>query len=80
MGTKEDAWQPPHPAAQILRLKDLTNIYPLSRNAIFHAMDHEGFPKPIKLSSRSKGWWKAEIEEWFANRPRDATPCAVPLA
>ncbi len=64
------------PERQIYKLSDLTSRYPMSRSSIYRAMQEEGFPQPIKLTSRSVGWWRHQVEEWFASRPSGINPCA----
>lgn len=61
---------------RIYKLSELISIYSMSRSSIYRAMAEEGFPKPIKLTSRSIGWWRHQIEEWFASRPAGIAPCA----
>jgi prophage regulatory protein len=60
----------------IYKLTEITGIYSMSRSSIYRAMEHDGFPKPIKLTSRSVGWWKHSVENWFATRPAGIAPCA----
>ena len=61
---------------RIYRLPDLVSIYSMSRSSIYRAMADEGFPRPIKLTGRSIGWWREQVEDWFANRPTGIAPCA----
>ena len=61
---------------QIVKLPYLTEKYSMSRSSIYRAMADEDFPLPIKLTSRSVGWWRHQVEEWFANRPSGINPCA----
>ena len=39
-------------------------------NWIARAMEHEGFPQPVRLGRRSCSWVVAEVKEWLAARPR----------
>jgi Prophage CP4-57 regulatory protein (AlpA) len=48
----------------------------MSRSSIYRAMADDGFPKPIKLTSRSIGWRREQVDEWIANRPAGIAPCA----
>ena len=61
---------------RIYRLPDITRIYPVSRSQVYRAMEAGEFPLPIKLIGRSVGWWKDQVDEFFANRPSAVTPCA----
>lgn len=64
------------PDKRILKLSEVTAIYSMSRSSIYRAMAEDDFPKPIKLTSRSIGWWREQVEEWFGNRPAGIAPCA----
>lgn len=64
------------PDKRIYRLGDITEIYSMSRSSIYRAMAEDDFPKAIKLTSRSIGWWRHQVEEWLANRPSGIAPCA----
>jgi prophage regulatory protein len=66
----------PAPDKRIYKLPDITAIYSMSRSSIYRAMEQEDFPKPIKLASRSVGWWREQVEDWFHNRPTGINPCA----
>jgi predicted DNA-binding transcriptional regulator AlpA len=61
---------------RIYRLPDITRIYPVSRSQVYRAMEAGEFPLPIKLIGRSVGWWKDQVDEFFASRPSAVTPCA----
>lgn len=61
---------------RIYKLSDIVDIYSISRSSIYRAMEHEEFPKPIKLTSRSVGWWKHLVDHWFDTRPAGIAPCA----
>ena len=45
----------------------------LGRSALYYAMEHYGFPRPIKLGERAVGWFDDEIEEWLATRKRTSS-------
>ena len=60
----------------ILRMKDLQARIGLSRAAIYYFLDKSGsrydpsFPRPVKLSSHSIGFYDFEVDAWLASRPR----------
>lgn len=66
----------PLSSAVIYRQSDISNLYRMSASAVERAMRVEGFPHPIRIGVRSKGWWRAEVDAWFANRPRSLQPCS----
>ncbi len=57
---------------EILRINEVRKISGLSRTTIWRLERHpeSEFPKRVLLSKNSVGWFKDEIEEWLANRPR----------
>lgn len=64
------------PNRRIFKLADIIEIFAMSRSSIYRAMEHDDFPKPIKLTGRSVGWNREAVESWFANRPSGIAPCA----
>lgn len=53
---------------QILKLSEVKLITGLSGSSIYRGAANGTFPKPIKLSERSSGWIKSEIELWLQER------------
>jgi len=53
---------------QILKLVELKNTVGLSGSTIYRLISQGDFPKQIKLSVRSSGWLKSEVEEWLKGR------------
>ena len=64
------------PDKRIYRISDITEIYSMSRSSVYRAMAEDNFPRAIKLTSRSIGWWRESVEAWFATRPAGIAPCA----
>lgn len=64
------------PNRRIYKLSEIIEIFAMSRSSIYRAMEHDGFPKPIKLTGRSVGWNREAVESWFDSRPTGITPCA----
>ncbi|WP_069296565.1 AlpA family phage regulatory protein, partial [Methylophaga muralis] len=50
------------------KLSELKLITGLSGSSIYRGAANGTFPKPIKLSERSSGWLKSEVEQWLKNR------------
>jgi prophage regulatory protein len=53
---------------QILRLPAVIDLVGLSRSTIYLAISNETFPRPIRLSTRARGWLREDIEEWLGQR------------
>lgn len=54
--------------SQILKLTDVKRITGLSGSSIYRAISTNKFPRQIKLSERSSGWIKSEVEQWLQER------------
>lgn len=53
---------------KILKLSEVKLITGLSGSSIYRGASNGTFPKQIKLSERSSGWIKSEIEQWLNER------------
>lgn len=53
---------------KILRLKEVIAIVGLGRSSIYQQIKRGAFPTQIKLSTKSSGWLKSEIENWIEMR------------
>lgn len=52
----------------IMRLPEVAAVCGKSRAAIYKAISKGEFPKQVKLSGRSSGWVRGEIEAWVKAR------------
>jgi len=52
----------------LIRLPSVEKESGLKRSAIYKLISEGKFPAPIKITSRSSAWIKAEIKEWIAHR------------
>ena len=50
---------------RVLKLKEVIAIVGISRSSIYALVQRGDFPAPIKLSLRSCGWLKSEIDRWI---------------
>jgi prophage regulatory protein len=63
---------------RIIRIRDVIALTGLSRSAIYAAVKAGTFPRQVKLSARSSGWFRAEVVLWLKERPRSQeTPIAA---
>jgi prophage regulatory protein len=53
---------------RIVRMPELRQIVGLGVTAIYDAIKHNGFPKPIKLTERASGWRLSAVERWLTKR------------
>lgn len=58
----------PMPPPLIYRQRDLLVVLSCSRQQLENMMRVEGFPRPIPLSVRAKGWLVSEVVGWLENR------------
>ncbi len=52
------------------RLRQLQEELGVSRATIYRWIKEYNFPQPYKLGPNTSLWYKPEVEEWVANRPR----------
>jgi len=55
-------------AQQIIKLPEVKEITALSGSTIYRLVSQGDFPKQIKLSERSSGWLKSEVDQWLNER------------
>lgn len=58
----------------LLRLPEVKSLAGISRSEIYRRISEGGFPKPVKLGSRTNVWLLSEVQAWIAARiaARDA--------
>ncbi len=59
-----------HGSSNILRLPAVKKVSGHERSQIYALMAEVEFPRPVRLSEQSVGWFEDEIEEWQQSRPR----------
>ena len=52
----------------ILRLPEVSQATGLSRSTIYRLVQAGNFPPPLKLTTRTIGWYSTDIETWIAAR------------
>jgi prophage regulatory protein len=55
---------------RIIRLPEVVSRTGLPRASIYQQMAQGSFPKPIPLSTRTRGWIESEIDTWIDERIR----------
>ncbi|MRV70554.1 AlpA family phage regulatory protein [Duganella sp. FT92W] len=60
--------QPLTSSLHIMRLPEVAAACGISRAAIYKAIRKGEFPRQVKLSGRSSGWVRAEIDAWVKER------------
>ena len=53
---------------RILRLPEVVSRTGLPRASIYQQMAQGSFPKPIAISTRSRGWIESEVDAWIDER------------
>lgn len=56
------------PPVRVLPLREVESMVGLRKTAIYNAIKHDGFPRPIKLTPRKSGWFVAEVADWLQRR------------
>jgi predicted DNA-binding transcriptional regulator AlpA len=62
----------PLPPPLIYRQRDLLAVLSCSRQALETMMCEKGFPAPIPLSVRAKGWLVSDVRDWLSGRKNTA--------
>lgn len=57
-----------HTNERILKLSEVKVFTSLSGASIYRLIKKNKFPRQIKLSERSSGWLKSDIENWLEER------------
>ena len=57
---------------RILRLPEVRQVTGLGKTTIYDQENRGLFPKRLKLTERTCGWWQSEVLEWLKTRPRAA--------
>lgn len=60
-------------AEQILRMPEVFKATGLSKSSLNRRVKDDDFPPPVRLGaagSRAVGWWRSEVDDWAASRPR----------
>ena len=54
---------------QVFRIKDIIEIYGLSRSTLYRQIKRGVFPKQVRLTDGTAvGWFVDDIQTWFAER------------
>lgn len=54
----------------VIRLHEVIKATGLSKSQIYRLEAADKFPRRLRLSEATSGWYQSEIENWLANRPR----------
>lgn len=60
--------QHPHIIPAVLRRKDAAVYLGVCVNTLGNMKDMPGFPRPIRVTQRSVGYRKADLDAWLENR------------
>lgn len=50
------------------RRPEVENLTGLSRSSIYRLMDHDLFPRPVKIGPKAVAWPESAIAKWMADR------------
>ena len=53
------------PLERLIRFPELQTLVPMSKAAIYNAINEGRFPKPIKLGSRAVAWKESQIRAYM---------------
>lgn len=52
----------------ILKIDDVMKLTGFGRSTVYVLAKQGKFPKPVKLSIRSSGWFQDDIEKWLESK------------
>ncbi|MDQ2733761.1 MAG: AlpA family phage regulatory protein [Pseudomonadota bacterium] len=58
----------PKSVPRVMRLRDVLRETGLGRSTVYRMVAEHTFPAPVKLSRRAIGFFRSDVEQWFANR------------
>jgi prophage regulatory protein len=67
--TPDDERQAPLRLGRLAAVKDTTG---LSKSSIYARIEHDGFPKPIKVGPRASRWEMSRVEHWVREKARQS--------
>ncbi len=62
---------------RILRMAEVIHTVGLSRATIYRLIAQGTFPPQVSLTSRSVGWWHADISRWLDDRLDRSTSLSI---
>lgn len=57
---------------KLLRLPAVIKRVGMSRSSVYRKIQEGSFPAPIKISERLNGWPESAIDDWIAEKIRQA--------
>jgi prophage regulatory protein len=58
----------------LLRLDAVKGRVGLGRSKILLLVQEGGFPQPVNITGRVKGWLASEVDRWIEDRVRESRP------
>lgn len=58
------------PVVSILRLPGVLKLTGLGRSTIYRLVARREFPAPVRLTKRSVGWPRQDVDRWCESRER----------
>lgn len=53
---------------QLIRIAEVLALTSLGKSTVYDEIKAGRFPKPVRLTTRSVGWIRAEVAEWISSR------------
>lgn len=65
----------PNPVERILRANEVVRRCGISRSSVYAKSKDEAddFPKAVRISERTCGWYESEVQAWIKGRRKTAT-------
>ncbi|WP_020187828.1 AlpA family phage regulatory protein [Methylopila sp. 73B] len=56
---------------RLLKIAEVSHRTGLAPSTIYKKMDTAGFPKPVKLGTRTVRWWQSAVVAWLSKQIGD---------
>ena len=57
---------------RLLKRREIETMLSIGKQSIYNLIRANGFPEPVRLSSKRIGWLEHEVVEWVQKQPRGA--------
>lgn len=55
---------------RVMRLRSVLHETGLARSTVYRMVAEHTFPSPVRLGARAIGFFREDVDQWLAGRPR----------
>ena len=56
---------------RFLRIADVMLTTGLGRSTIYRMIANQTFPRQVRLTPQTSGWWQADVDRWLGERRQE---------